>query len=44
MTPHKVGGKEEQWRDWVEEVRGYIDTNKLGMKAVLIEIEETRKT
>ena len=30
-APGKLGGKEEQRREWIEEFRSYIDSTKPGM-------------
>ena len=40
MTPNRFGRNEEQWREWQEEVRGFIDASRSGMKALLREIEK----
>ena len=42
MTPNTFGNKEEVWREWVEEVRDYLDAVKPGMKTLLIEIEKEK--
>ena len=39
MTPNRFGGKEEHWREWLEEVRGYIESTRPGMKALLLALE-----
>ena len=35
MTPTKFGNKVELWREWQEDVRGYFDGTKPGIKEVL---------
>ena len=40
MTPNRFGGKEELWRDWLEEVRGYIESARPGMKFLLLAVEK----
>merc|ERR1712155_306559 len=44
MTPKNFGAKEEQWREWVDEVRDYMDVIKPGMKDILIKAEKLRDT
>ena len=39
MTPSKFGNKIETWREWQEDVRGYLDGAKTGIKEVLQAIE-----
>ena len=39
MTPPKFGSKVELWREWQEDVRGYLDATKPGIKDVLQAIE-----
>ena len=40
MTPKQFGNKEECWREWVEEVRDYLDLVKPGMRDLLIAAEK----
>ena len=40
MTPNRFGGKEEQWREWQEEVRGFIDASRSGMEVLLRGVEK----
>ena len=42
MTPKAFGGKEEGWRDWVDEIRDYMDLIRPGMKQLLIDAEMER--
>ena len=35
---------EEQWRDCLEEFRGFIGATKPGMKALLLEVEKEQNT
>ena len=39
MTPPKFGSKIETWREWQEDVRGFLDGTKSGIKEVLQAIE-----
>ena len=39
MTPKTMGSKEEQWRDWVDETREYLDMCRPGMKELLMACE-----
>merc|ERR1712129_65699 len=39
MTPPKFGSKIETWREWQEDVRGYLDGTRPGIKDVLQAIE-----
>ena len=41
MTPSKFGGNEEHSRDWLDEVRGYMETTRPGMKALLLVVEKS---
>ena len=38
MTPKIFGDREEGWRDWVEEVREYLDVVRPGMKALSLQV------
>ena len=40
MTPKSVGPKKEQWREWVDEIRDFLDAVKPGMKDLLIKAEK----
>ena len=44
VTPKAFGNKEEHRREWVEEVRGYMDAVKPGMRDLLIAAEKERDT
>ena len=39
MMPSKFGSKVETWREWQEDVRGYFDSSKPGIKEVLQALE-----
>ena len=39
MTPGKFGNKVELWREWQEDVRGYFDGSKPGVKEALQALE-----
>ena len=39
MTPKPFGNKEEHWREWVDEVRDYLDMVRPGMKQLLVDSE-----
>ena len=39
MTPPKFGSKIETWREWQEDVRGYLDGAKPGIKEILQALE-----
>ena len=39
LTPTKFGNKVEVWREWQEDVRGYFDGTKPGIKEVLQALE-----
>ena len=43
MTPSSLSGKEEKWREWIEEVRGFIEASKAGMKSLLMRIEKAQE-
>ena len=43
LTPKTFGSKDEQWRDWVDEVRDYFDAVRPGMKEMLIAAEKERE-
>ena len=42
MTPPKFGSKIETWREWQEDVRGYLDGAKPGIKGGFTGIGERR--
>ena len=42
MTPKPFGSKEEHWREWVDEIRDYMDLIKPGMKRILTLAEKAR--
>ena len=44
LLPKAFGSREEAWRDWVEEVRDYLDLIRPGMKAMLMAAELERDT
>ena len=39
-----IGNKDEQWREWVNEIRDYLDAVKPGMKELLVTDEKERDT
>ena len=39
MVPSKFGHKPERWREWQEDVRGYFDGTKQGIREVLQSLE-----
>ena len=43
MTPPKFGNKVELWREWQEDVRGYFDGTKPGIREVLQALETKTK-
>ena len=43
MTPAKFGSKTETWREWQEDIRGYFDGTKPGLKDVLQELENAEE-
>ena len=43
MTPLKFGNKVELWREWQEDVRSYIDSNKPGMRELLLALEKEKE-
>ena len=39
MMPSKFGNKVDTWREWQEDVRGYFDSSKAGIKEVFQALE-----
>ena len=42
LPPKKFGQKDDQWREWADEIRDYMEVVKPGMKDVLTKAEKQR--